>query len=368
MSGLLELIEEANREFAVCNACRYCEGYCAVFPALEVRSSLKDGDVVYLANLCHDCRACFQACMYAPPHEFGVNIPKVMAEVRSHTYATHAWPKRLAAHLGRTPAVTAWTIAGLILALTAVWVTGNIAHLFNSDGRPGAFYKLVPYALLVASGMVSTVFVLSVIYSGLVTFWRNAGGSTSELFSIAAWKSATGDALKLRYQEGGGPGCYYPDASQPSMVRRYLHSLVAYGFLAAFVSTVLAALWQDLLGQLPPFPVLSPPVLFGIAGGVAMTVGCTGLLYLKARSSQNLQSESMRQMDVAFLVVLNLASVTGLLTLALRGTGLMGTALVIHLALLVALYATAPYGKFVHFVYRFAALLLYRAEEQRATR
>jgi citrate/tricarballylate utilization protein len=99
-----------------------------------------------------------------------------------------------------------------------------------------------------------------------------------------------------------------------------------------------------------------------------MTVGCTGLLYLKARSSQNLQSESMRQMDVAFLVVLNLASVTGLLTLALRGTGLMGTALVIHLALLVALYATAPYGKFVHFVYRFAALLLYRAEEQRATR
>ena len=368
MSGLLELMAEASREFAVCNACRYCEGYCAVFPALELRSSLSDGDVVHLANLCHDCRACFQACMYAAPHEFAVNVPKVMAEIRSHTYATHAWPRRLAPHLARTPAVAIWSIAGLVLALIAIWATGHIAHLFNADGRPGAFYKLVPYAVLVISGMVATVFVLSVIYGGLVTFWRNAGGSARELFSVSAWKRATGDALALRYQEGGGPGCYYPDASRPSMVRRHLHSLVAYGFLAAFISTVLAALWQDILGQLPPFPVLSPPVLFGIVGGVTMSVGCTGLLYLKGRSNQNLGAESMRQMDVAFLVVLNLASVTGLLTLALRDTAAMGTVLVIHLAFLIALYATAPYGKFVHFVYRFAALLLFRAEELRPSR
>ena len=29
-----ELVEDAQRVLRVCNACRYCEGYCAVFPAL----------------------------------------------------------------------------------------------------------------------------------------------------------------------------------------------------------------------------------------------------------------------------------------------------------------------------------------------
>ena len=26
---------EANRQMTICNACRYCEGLCAVFPAME---------------------------------------------------------------------------------------------------------------------------------------------------------------------------------------------------------------------------------------------------------------------------------------------------------------------------------------------
>ncbi len=28
---------EARRDFEICNACRYCEGYCAVFPAMGLR-------------------------------------------------------------------------------------------------------------------------------------------------------------------------------------------------------------------------------------------------------------------------------------------------------------------------------------------
>src|SRR5216683_5026093 len=80
--GLAELIEEADRQLTICNACRYCEGYCAVFPALERRTLLSEGDITHLADLCHDCRACFTACMYAPPHEFGVNPPAVLSAVR----------------------------------------------------------------------------------------------------------------------------------------------------------------------------------------------------------------------------------------------------------------------------------------------
>ena len=31
LTRLEELVAEAQRMLAICNACRYCEGYCAVF-------------------------------------------------------------------------------------------------------------------------------------------------------------------------------------------------------------------------------------------------------------------------------------------------------------------------------------------------
>ncbi|HEY0584059.1 MAG TPA: 4Fe-4S ferredoxin, partial [Chloroflexota bacterium] len=74
----IDLLQEAERQMTICNACRYCEGYCAVFPAIELRTTFKAGDLVYLANLCHECRACFYACQYAPPHQIAVNIPQVL--------------------------------------------------------------------------------------------------------------------------------------------------------------------------------------------------------------------------------------------------------------------------------------------------
>ncbi len=79
------LVEEGQRMASICNACRYCEGFCAVFPALERRLSFAEGDLAYLANLCHDCGSCYYACQYAPPHEFQVNFPKMLADIRMET-------------------------------------------------------------------------------------------------------------------------------------------------------------------------------------------------------------------------------------------------------------------------------------------
>ena len=33
----------AARQLTICNSCRYCEGLCAVFPALERRTVFADG-------------------------------------------------------------------------------------------------------------------------------------------------------------------------------------------------------------------------------------------------------------------------------------------------------------------------------------
>ena len=88
---------EVARVMQICNACRYCEGFCAVFPAMTRRLEFNKADVDYLANLCHNCGACLHACQYAPPHEFGVNVPQAMAKVRVQTYSDYAWPAGLGA-------------------------------------------------------------------------------------------------------------------------------------------------------------------------------------------------------------------------------------------------------------------------------
>ena len=88
----VNLFEEANRQLVICNACRYCEGLCPVFRAIETRRDFEKGDVFYLANLCHDCRACYYACMFTPPHEFAINIPQVLSEARVESYRQWSWP------------------------------------------------------------------------------------------------------------------------------------------------------------------------------------------------------------------------------------------------------------------------------------
>ena len=87
--------KEVARQLQICNGCRYCEGFCAVFPAMTRRLEFGKADIHYLANLCHNCGACLHACQYAPPHEFAINVPKSMATVRGQTYADYAWPKAL---------------------------------------------------------------------------------------------------------------------------------------------------------------------------------------------------------------------------------------------------------------------------------
>jgi citrate/tricarballylate utilization protein len=140
--------------------------------------------------------------------------------------------------------------------------------------------------------------------------------------------------------------------------------LVFYGFICAFIATIAAAILQDIFDQLPPYSILSLPVVLGSAGGIAMIVGASGLLYQKWRSDRAPADARTLNLDWLFLVSLDVVSVTGMLLLVLRETPAMGVLLVIHLATVLALYVSAPYGKFAHFVYRYAALVQNRLESR----
>lgn len=360
-----DLMREAERQLTVCNACRFCEGYCAVFPALELRSALRDGDIMYLANLCHDCRNCYDACMFTPPHEFAINLPRVLADVRVRTYERYSWP-RIFARLFRTGGwgTAAILLAGVAAVLLAIIARGGAGSLTSIHTGPGAFYEVVPYLALMLPALAVSLYGAGVIIAGALAFAQDAQGAPRELLKGRALARAAVEAVSLRWLRGGGAGCYYPKA-RGSSARRILHSLVFWGFGAAFASTTLAAIYQELLGRLPPYPVLSAPVLFGSAGGIMMIAGATGLLWLKRRSDPVPAAPQMSAMDYAFLAVLDLAAVTGMLTLIFRGTRAMGILLALHLGALIGLYVTAPYGKFVHFVYRSIALVKRCLEEER---
>ena len=138
---------EVSRVMQICNACRYCEGFCAVFPAMTRRLEFGKADINYLANLCHNCGSCLYSCQYAPPHEFAVDVPRAMAKVRVRTYAEYAWPAALGALYQRNGLTLALaTAAGLALFLVlAVAMTGSLLH----KPLAGDFYAVFPHNLLV---------------------------------------------------------------------------------------------------------------------------------------------------------------------------------------------------------------------------
>lgn len=365
--ALTELIRaaeaEAARELTICNACRYCEGFCAVFPAMTRRLEFGRDDVHYLANLCHNCGACLHACQYAPPHEFAVNLPRALAELRTHTWAEYAWPAAFGALYRRAGAYVALSLAaGLALFLLLALASGG-GLVRPPNG--GNFYAVFPHNLLVT--LFGAVFGWAVLALGIgvARFWR---AWTSGTAGGAAAAEAAGSVLTLRYLDGGhGEGCN-EEADRFTLARRRFHHFTFYGFMLCFASTCVATLYHYVLGQSAPYAWTSLPVLLGTAGGIGLLIGPLGLFVLNIRRHPDHGDPAQKAMDHGLIWLLFFTSLTGLLLLALRDTAAMTSLLAIHLGVVMALFATMPYGKFAHGIYRAAALLKWAIEKRTPNR
>ncbi|HTW83991.1 MAG TPA: tricarballylate utilization 4Fe-4S protein TcuB [Candidatus Sulfotelmatobacter sp.] len=358
----LDLTTELDRQLLVCNACRYCEGFCAMFGAAQLRTAIGDGDLAYLSSLCHDCRMCFDACMFTPPHDYAVNIPAIMAQARVQTYARYARPAVLGALL-RSPARTAVlaVAAGIAIVLCAVLLASGATALWTPALGPGAFYRVLPYTVMVTG---ATALVLAGAFALVVAgraYARDIGGG-APFVRGSTLRTALREALALTYLRGGGVGCY--DEGRGSSRRRIFHGLVFWGVTANFAATTLAAIGQEFLHRVPPYPLWSPPVALGALGGIALAIGAAGLFVVKRRSDPAPTAARQLALDDAFLVLLELAALSGLALLALRTTPAMGTLLIVHLGTIVGLFTTAPYGKLVHAMYRSIALVKHAAERE----
>jgi citrate/tricarballylate utilization protein len=329
---------EGRRILTICNACRYCEGYCAVFPAMETRQ-FDTTDLHYLANLCHNCAECYYACQYAPPHEFAVNVPQVLAQIRLDSYRDYARPRFL------FPKSAQLALAVLAISLVLLFLFTNI--------HQSGFYQVLSHGEMVTIFGTAAILIVAALTASLASQFPNM-----------TWPSllrASRSILTLEYLSSGGTGCTYPGAHH-SQARRWFHHSTFYGFLLCFASTTVAAWYHYALARRAPYPYLSLPVILGTIGGVGLLIGPLGLYSLKLRRDPVIADTHQDSLDLTFLALLFATSFTGLLLLVLRESSLMGALLVIHLAIVLALFATLPYGKFVHGLYRAVALLRYAME------
>jgi citrate/tricarballylate utilization protein len=361
-----KILEEADRLMTVCNSCRYCEGLCAVFPAMEMRRSFSDGDLNYLANLCHGCGACYTDCQFSPPHEFNVNVPRTLAIARAESYAAYAWPQACAGLFERN----GLAISVIAALSVAVFVFGFAAAndpqvLLGIHTGPGAFYRLMPHNAMALLFGAALLYAIMAIVMGIRAFWRDIGEPIAMLADPPSLWQAMKDAGSLRYLDGGGVGCVNED-ERPSDRRKIYHHLTFYGFLLCFAATVIATLYHYWLAREAPYPWWDIPIVLGTLGGVGLLAGPAGLLAEKFKRDPVLVDTARTGMDVAFIAMLFMTGLTGIALLFWRDTPAMGLLLALHLGVVFSLFITMPYGKFVHGIYRYVALVRYARERGQA--
>ena len=352
---------EVARQLQICNACRYCEGFWAMFPAMTRRLEFGKADIHFLANLCHNCGACLHACQYAPPHEFAVNVPQAMATVRGQTYADYAWP----APLGRLYQRNGLTLSLALAAGLAlfIWLAAN------APAGAADFYAVFPHNFLVS--LFAPVFLWAVLALalGVRQFWQDITPATSGApVTSPAAAEATHDVLRLKYLDGGhGEGCNN-EHDAFSMSRRRAHHLTFYGFMLCFAATSVATLYHYVLNLPAPYDLPSLPKLLGVVGGLMLCMGTLGLFKLKLQRHPQHGDAAQKPMDYGFIALLFVVSASGLLLWLLRGHAQMPLALAMHLGSVIALFATLPYNKFAHGIYRSAALLRHAVEKRQPNR
>ena len=345
-------VSEVHRVLQICNACRYCEGFCATFASMTRRLEFTPKDIHFMANLCHNCGACLHACQYAPPNEFGVNIPQAMAKVRLETYTNFAWPRPLGVLYEKNGlALTMAVSLGIGLFFLALLQVNQGLLNTNTDGN---FYAIFPHnALALVFGIVFLGAIFAMVISS-IKFWQTIA---SDPATLLAGSDALHDALTLKNLGGGHQaGCNEADDAF-SLLRKRFHHLTFYGFMLCFASTSVATLYHYLFGWQAPYGYTSLPVVLGTLGGIGLVIGPVGLLYLNMKRHPLHGDKNQKPMDIGFITSLLSISITGLALLAWRETSYMGILLALHLGFVMGFFLMMPYGKFAHGIYRSLALL-----------
>jgi citrate/tricarballylate utilization protein len=291
-------------------------------------------------------------------------VPKTFAIARAESWAAYAWPHALSGLFARNglaiSIIAALSVAAFIFGFAAVT---DRQVLVGVHTGPGAFYALMPHNAMAALFGAAFLYAIIALAMGVRAFWRDIGEPVGMLVEPGSLWQAMKDAAGLRYLDGGGVGCFNED-ERPTDHRKIYHHLTFYGFLLCFAATSVATLYHYFLAREAPYAWWDLPVVLGTLGGIGLLIGPAGLLAEKFKRDPALVDEKRSGMDVAFIAMLFLTSFTGIALLVWRDTAAMGPLLALHLGVVFALFVTMPYGKFVHGLYRYVALVRYARERR----
>lgn len=342
------LIQEVRRQATICNACRYCEGYCSVFPALQAERAFADGTITQLANLCHNCRGCFYACQYTAPHAFDLNLPKALAQVRRDSWEAYAWPAPLARRFHRQGgAIALAVVVGFALLFWAI-------HVLGPAGGDG-FYAVLSHGAMVAIFLPAFLLPQVSLAISLRRYWLSVGGTVLRMSDVTAAFTRTARMTDLA--AGHGEGCNFEDEDRFSQARRHVHQAVMWGFLLCFAATSLGTVLHYVFDRPAPYPFWSLPKLLGVSGGLLLTLGCGGMIALKLRADRQLGDVAAWGGEIGFIALLGFIGFSGLLLYWLGTTALMPALLAVHLGAVLTFFLLTPYTKMAHGFYRLAALV-----------
>ena len=338
-------VNEAIRQLSICNACRYCEGYCYVWDAIEMKFIIEPGYVEHLANLCHDCRDCYYACPYnEPDHAFKLNIPKTLGNVRMETYENFIRPKILKKVLQKEGIITLLTI--IIIFIASLLYISSRFGIYN-------FYKIpvtsvFPVYLFKGVSYFIYLYVAVLwIFEG-VAYWNEINDG-KHMNSMGIFK-AIYDAINHKNFWGGGTGCKIPSENN-KYERPVAHMMVFFGFIIALISVL-----------------FYPGIISGYAGyayfigSILLFAGSIGMIHIHMVDTKGLRSEKQSAIDYPFTVLLFFVGFTGILIPISVKTYIFNLNFLIHDVFILTLFILAPFSKFIHPLFRFLSLIKYRID------
>jgi len=335
---------------ARCYQCATCSSVCQLAPddgPFPRRQMLKAqwglGD--QLVNdpavwLCHQCNDCTVHCPRdAKPGDVMQTVRSLMVE----KLAAPAFMGRLVGKAGSTwPLLLGAPFLFWVLVLYAV--TG-----LQVPAEIKEYKDVVPHWLIYAVFFPVAGLVTLAIFSSGLRFWDLLGSSGQRSGSFVP--NLVPVMIEISTHKRFG-------SCDAAASRRWGHFALLWGFVGAAVTSGLLLLAIYVLKSEMPLPLLHPFKVLGNLSAVLLVVGGSILLYNRLVGGN--RTGSSTAFDNFFLFVVILVIATGVLTEV--GRFLFQPALnagiyILHLTVVLCLFATFPYSKFAHMVYRMLAMV-----------
>ncbi len=127
-----QLGKDTLRVYEICDSCRRCFNLCPSFNTLLDRIDAYEGAVDKLApsdhhrvvDECYYCKLCYNHCPYTPPHQYGIDFPRLMIVWKRCLAATRGvrWRDRLLIQTELVGTVSSWLAPLANWALLQPWM------------------------------------------------------------------------------------------------------------------------------------------------------------------------------------------------------------------------------------------------------